>query len=110
MIHLHLRILVGKVKIQISNTSPSSLMVPAFSCIAGCWFGNPRHPDLRTWMEGVSSADLLREEKHAEAHSLALGLLDLVFTKHEQARNIVTKPQRKDICTVLKKYKDGKGL
>ena len=45
----------------------------------------------------MSSADLLREEKHTEAHSLALGLLDLVFTKHEQARNIVTKPQRKDI-------------
>ena len=110
VIHLHLRILVGKVKIQISNSSPSSLMVPAFSFIAGCWFGNPRHPDLRTWMEGVSSADPLREEKHAEAHSLALGLSDLVFTKHEQARNIVTKPQRKDICTVLKKYKDGKGL
>jgi len=29
--------------------------------------------------------------------TLALGLLDLVFTKHEQARNIVTKPQREDI-------------
>ena len=58
----------------------------AFSFVAGCWFGNPGHPGLQTWVEGVSSADLLREEKHAEAHSLALGLLDLVFTKHKQAQ------------------------
>ena len=90
MIQLHLRILVGKVKIEISNSSLSSLMVSVFSFVAGCWFGNPRHPDLWTGVEGVSSADLLREEKHAEAHSLAMGLLDLVFTKHEQARNIIT--------------------
>ena len=74
-------------------------MVPAFSFVARCWFNNPRPPDLRTWVKGVSSADLLHEVKHAETHTLAMGLLDLVFTKHKQARNSVTtcKPQRKDI-------------
>ena len=84
----------GKIKVSIS-----SLMVPAFSFVARCWFNNPRPPDLRTWVKGVSSADLLHEVKHAETHTLAMGLLDLVFTKHKQARNIVTtcKPQRKDI-------------
>ena len=77
---------VGKVKIKISIFS---LMVPAFCLVVGCWFGNPRHPDLRTWVEGVSSADLLHEVKHAEAHTLAKGLLDLVFTKHKHARNTI---------------------
>ena len=42
-------------------------MVPAVSFVAGCWFGNPRHPDLWTWVEGISSANLLRDGKHAEA-------------------------------------------